>query len=365
MNPRSVIRILFVCRGSTKDGLGHVMRSRAVAAVATRQMSVRMAVIGEPYVQSLLNDSGLDFEIFQNEESVLNLIKEFTPEIIVCDALKIPDSIVKVAKQEGQLLVGLSPVCDKLDAMDLLFHRTIYAGKWNFNCQTAPRIYAGLEYTVVRENCLQISEETYRQSLQQNPLAICVSMGGADAENKTLQTLRALRRINSPLLIWTFLGEGYAHSYEKLVQCVQQDHRHEIILAKTNNSMWRVMKTCSLALLAGGTVTYEAVFAGLPSINLFDSANHMFLIRELVEKEIALSAGFPLQDALDVAMANVSYLEKNRDQLLKMHQKTRGLIDNLGCQRMVDEMVKHLADRPAVSDSDSSLVFPKSWPLAG
>ena len=185
---------------------------------------------------------------------------------------------------------------------------------------------------------MRISEEVYRYSLEQNPLSIVISMGGSDASNNTLQVLNALRSVSSSMLFWVLLGEGYEHSYQALVDCMQKDSRHEIILAKTNNTMWRIMRMCTLAILAGGTITYEAAYAGLPSINIFEVEKHVFLIKELVEKGVSLNAGYPLSDALSVVKANVAYLECSRDELLAMHRKSKDLIDGLGARRIAQEM---------------------------
>ena len=340
-----LLRVMFACRGSTQEGLGHIMRSRSVAAEMARRSSTRMCVVGEPYVESLVSGRGLHYQVVDQEARLLREFDEFKPHVVVFDALKFqPDTFAAI--REKAMTVSLSPVFNLLNEMDLVFHRTKYLGDaWNPSRHQGPEIKAGLQYAVIREQCVAIRSETYRHSLEQQPLSIVISMGGADAGNKTLQTLRAIQSIHRPLLIWVLLGEGYGHSYEKLVDCVRQNKQHEIILAKTSDSMWRVMQTCSLAILAGGTITYEAAHAGLPSINVFDDGRHVFLIRELVEKGICLSAGFPMQDALDVVAANLSHLEKNREELWEMHQRAKGEVNHAGAELIAKEIIEQYWDR--------------------
>ena len=338
MNSEPLLRILFACRGSTQGGLGHVMRSRSVAIEMARRNSVRMVIVGDEYVDALVSNRGLNYQIVECEAELAGYYEEFQPHVVVFDALQFSESLIERMRQRC-VTVSLSPVFNLLNQVDLVFHRTIHFGEdWAVADGHGPEIRFGLQYAVVRNQCLRISEDEYTRSLKQNPLAIVVSMGGGDAGNKTLATLRAIQAVPCPLLIWVLLGEGYGHSYQSLVDCVKENKQHEIILAKTSESMWRVMRTCSLAILAGGTVSYESAFAGLPAINVFENTKHMFLIRELVESGICLSAGYPFHEALDVVTANLAFLERNRDELLTMHRNSQGVIDGNGARRIAEEI---------------------------
>lgn len=315
------------------------MRSRSVAREMARLAAVQVLVIGDQYVESLLQGRGLRYAVQAEESAAAKMIREFSPDVVVFDALTMSPETIEAAKKQA-LVVSLSPVFDQLHQMDLVFHRTRYHGEdWNFAGESSPELRCSLKYAVVRDNCVRIKDTEYQENLRQDRLAIAVSMGGADAGNKTLQMLRALSIVQRPLLIWTLLGEGYAHSYEALVECVRQSAQHEIILAKTSDSMWRVLRTCCLAVLAGGTITYEAAFAGLPSINLFENSRHVFLINELVDQGVCISAGHPLEDAVDVAAANVAHLERERHALMKMHEATEGLIDDQAGRRISEEIL--------------------------
>jgi spore coat polysaccharide biosynthesis predicted glycosyltransferase SpsG len=341
MNAGPLLRVLIVCRGSRQDGLGHVMRARCVAAELSRRASVRLVVVGEAFVSTLLAGRGINHRIIASEADLPAIEREYRPHVVVFDALRIDEAVFR-GLRAGRIAVSLSPVFDRLADVDLLFHRTMHAaGDW----APGPEIRRGLDYAVIREQCLPIDEASYARSLSQDPLSVVISMGGADAHDKTLATLRALGDVPCPLLIWTLLGEGYEHSYERLVDCVRSHPQHEVILAKTSDSMWRVMQTAALAVLAGGTVTYEAAFAGLPSINVFDKAAHVFLIRELVEKGICINAGHPFEDALDVVVATVAHLEAHREELLAMHRRARGAIDGRGAARIAEEIVAYASGR--------------------
>lgn len=336
---RELLRTLFVCRGSVNDGLGHVMRSRTVAQQMARLASVQMVVLGDSYVDSLLAGRGLDYHLLPRDGDILSVADMYDPHVVVFDLIDLDEPTFQ-AVQERAMTASLSPIFDMLGRVDIIFHRTAHQGSdWNLAAGSA-KLRCGLEYAVVRPECVPISDKVFKRNLSEQPLSVMISMGGADARNNTLRVLEALRNVPNRMLFWVLLGEGYGHSYQTLVECIQSDARHEVILAKTNDSMWRIMNMCSLAILAGGTVTYEAAYAGMPSINIFDAAEHMFLLRELVEVGACYNAGYPFADALSVLRAHVAHLEQHRHELWQMHRRSKGMIDGQGAARICNELVE-------------------------
>ena len=274
-------RVLFMCRGSAEDGLGHVMRSRTIAAEMGGDAAVNLVVIGDAYVEGLLAGRGVRYEIVADEAAAMAPFEATRPDTVVFDLVHFgEEKFDRIARSCPT--VSVSPVFDRLEDVDHFFHRTRELGEMFDGARFRGRMHAGLDFAVIRPGCRRISEADYEQHLFGHPLSVALSMGGADARNKTLRVLRRIAAIERPMLFWVLLGEGYGHSYEALVDCVKASSRHEIILAKTSDSIWRVMDGCALALLGGGMITYEAAFAGLPSINLFEQADQQFLVKELV-----------------------------------------------------------------------------------
>lgn len=332
----SRLKVLFICRGSAHDGIGHVIRSRTVACALGQVALVKMVVIGDAYVDNLLADRDLDYTIVTQDDQAMRLFYEFMPDVIVLDLMYLNESDFQVI-QQSRMTVSLSPIFNCLLRVDVVFHRTSILGEnWPVG-GTRPLVRHGLEYAIVSEHCRRISEETFRRNLELEALSVAICMGGTDAANKTLRVLETTKQIPEKLLVWVLLGEGYAHSYQDLVGCMRGS-KHEIILAKANDSMWRILSACSLAILAGGTTTYEVAYAGLPSINTLEDKEHFFLIQELVEKGVCLCAGNTLAESLSALGGMVRHFNDNRRELLAMHQRSKAVIDGLGAQRITQEI---------------------------
>lgn len=338
------MRTLFVCRATTASGLGHLIRSKSLAATFAGfdgAANVTLLVVGEPFVQRLLHGCTFRHEVVASEDD-LALTAEY--DTIFFDMLTLGNERFLAAAHRRARLACISPIFDRMGEMDLLFHRTrhhrLAAG------QAPKRVYAGLEYTVIQQNCLRISAGVYERNLEQDALPIAIAMGGGDAANKTLRFLRSLKGCAVPATFWVMLGEGYQHSYDRLIGEISTDIAHEIILARTNRSMWEIMKNCALAILPGGITAYEAAYAGLPTIALLEDEGQRYLVEELVEHGVCIYGG-PIDDGhLAGLHPTLETLHRDRHQLMQMHIGAKRLIDGHGGRR-IHEICSALAPGPS------------------
>jgi spore coat polysaccharide biosynthesis predicted glycosyltransferase SpsG len=309
-----------------------------VAASLARRLPVGVVGLGDPAVLSpLLHGRGFTFWVVPDAAGVLAHYRQLTPDVVVFDTTAFPDEPFAEMRRDA-MVVSLSPAFNLQGHVDLVFHRTRCLTRDLTGLGPGVAVRRGLDYVVLRETCHPIPEEAYARNLDRNPLAVAISMGGVDAGNNTLQLLSSVVQIPTPMLLWVLLGEGYAHSYQALADCASRNIRHEVILAKTTDSLWRVLETCSVALLAGGITSYEAAYAGLPTINLLQNDLGPPLVEELAERGVGLAVGPPFASALLRVNAELSRLEKARGELLAMHRRSHGLIDGRGAERIATEI---------------------------
>lgn len=305
-----------------------------------RHAEVRMVVIGDGCATPLLAGRDLDFVTAPDETAAVAACEHFAPDVIVFDLLRFDRERTRALAAKATA-VNLSPIFDSMGEMALMFHRTSKTGSaWPAGIE----LRSGLKYSVVSTHAARIPDAVFEHHASDRTLSLAIAMGGTDAANKTLRVLKELKECPARLLIWILLGEGYAHSYQDLVETMRGS-RHEIILAKTNDSMWRVLHLCSLAVLAAGTTTYEAAYAGIPSINLLETGTNAFLIEELVENGAAVQAGTTFADSLLALNGVVASLDADRPRLRAMHKTAQALIDGRGAIRIAEEIASFHAAR--------------------
>lgn len=330
------MKLQIVCRGSNTEGLGHLFRTRTFARTAQQQCDIEVIAIVEPHLTDILSPLACPVHCVSHDHAVLPYVHQYSPDALLFDMTWIDPAVFAALDRLAPITASLSPVFDQMPQVDILFTRVR---------DTAPlpnvRVYAGLEYAIFNDHGAIIDDETYARHLALPNLPIGVCMGGADASNKTLTVLQTLVHINSDATFWVLLGEGYAHSYNALVDTVHSS-RHEVILAKTSRSMWRVLSNCVLAILSGGLTTIEAVYAGLPTINILERREHFDVMRELFEREACLYGGDFTQDALSQTLALVETLDRDRTRLQTIRQQTRNLVDTRGSERILQIVQQHV-----------------------
>lgn len=335
------MKILFLCKAGTNIGMGHLIRSRALASQLLSNhpnLSLTFKVIGEPLVERLLSEATFEYEIVESEEAIQ---LEGHYDICFFDMIPISDAFFARVSNQVDLRVSISPVFDKLLAVDLFFNRTRYH-EWADRFKEG-QFYGGLEYNIIQSHCKKIKTSIYEDNLDLVQFPIALIMGGGDAANQTLRFLKSMKDCKVPATFWVLLGEGYQHSYNELINVIKKDSNHEIILAKTNRSMWQILRNCILAILPGGISSYEAVYAGLPTINMLVDEERRYLIQELEEQQVCFYNGVINDDNLSNLNTMIESLYHNRKDLLQMHMNSKHLIPSNTAQRILSICEEKLA----------------------
>jgi spore coat polysaccharide biosynthesis predicted glycosyltransferase SpsG len=332
------MKIAIFCTGGTKLGFGHLFRSKTFVKAAPDVFQTLVVPVVDPEDRHLFNEIKHIAQPVDNENAALQVINRFQPDIVIFDTVYCSDEFFQSIKNISRITVSISPVFNQMNKIDYLFTRNINTPEID-----NVKIYRGFEYAVFNENCRFIPDEIYFHNLSKEFLTVGIAMGGGDAPNKTLQVLQSICSLEAPCTFWILLGEGYKHSYQDLVTSIRKDSSHEIIMAKTNRSMWNVFSNCSVAILAGGLTTLEAVYAGLPTLNIFEKESHLEATgRQLFEQGVAENVGLFNDSALSMLKERLNFFSSSKSHLLQMRERSKGKIDKLGPFRIF-EVLKEVA----------------------
>jgi spore coat polysaccharide biosynthesis predicted glycosyltransferase SpsG len=331
------MHITFILKASTKIGFGHLVRSRSLANAMFELLhpddSLNFYLIGDKNLDSLLPDDKYNIKIFESEEEFRSDVDTKTLDgVVLFDLLSVQDELFDVTKL-AKWRISISPIFSHLGKVDTFIHRTQYLPIQDSIEDV--EIIKGLEYSIIQQGCRQIDAANFKRHLDEPRLSIAISMGGGDAANKTLKLIKKLNELKDDYTIWVMLGEGYRHSYDALIDESKNSH-HEIILAKTNESMWRVLGLVSILIAPGGVTSYEAAYAGLPSLNIVENERQYALVRELFEEGVSLQLD-GLEDAR--LITHIADLNGNRKKLFNMHIQSKGLIDGRAAERIYELIV--------------------------
>lgn len=328
------MRIFIITEGSDQSGLGHLYRVKSFALKCLKKEHISIKIYTD--ITKNLLSIFTDFEsllIYKTtNDKLLNLIRRYNPDFIIFDLLKIDEVLFNKIKKLNIKTVSFSPIFNKLQKVDYLFTR----GDSNFI--KGPKIFSGIEYVLIGNHIKKINEEAYKFNLSENFLPIAITLGGTDASNKTMKIIQSLVKYEKKLQLWVLLGEGYKHSYTQLVKIIKANPLHEIILARTNRSMWNILKNTVLAVTAGGLTAFEAATAGLPTINIVEKELHKNLLYDLLNSKIAYFAGIWSNYNEAILLDLIDELNCNKDQLLNMHVKSKSITNKIGGEMIIKEL---------------------------
>lgn len=327
---------MFICRASIAQGLGHLMRTQAVISALNDPSRAGLVVIGHDFGANG-PAAGLVRRTVTDDAGALREWMRTPAKTVVFDLNDIEKKVFDAIKEKS-FTVSLSPLFKYNRQVGAFFSRTSRLSPADSHLPVPKHYRCGPEFTVISPHCERIPEREYRSNLSKRSLSVAVSMGGSDSLNKTLRVIKAINQLPFDMTLWVLVGAGYAHSYQDLISAIKHHGRHEVILAKTNRSMWHILRQCSLVILAGGTTTYEAVYAGLPSINLLSNHKDRFLIDELLDAGAVRYAGQFGDASLRELSGILAAINTNRSSLLRMRATGLDLIDGRGTQRILSEI---------------------------
>lgn len=329
-----MIDFRIVCKASTHIGLGHLMRSKAFAQSIHHfcpEKRVELIVIGELKLKVLINSIPVQSRFISSEADLMEL-KLSDCTICFFDMLEISEEYFVKLKELSAISCAISPIFNHHRDVDFIFSRTQY---YNGEVPDPSKFHGGLRYTIINPDNKQISSEYYFKNLNPKNFPIGVTMGGGDAPNRTLSIIEQLKNVKTKCTFWIMLGEGYRHSLDKIILAAESDQNHEIILAKNNQSIWKLLRNCSLVVTTSGISSYEAVYARIPTITFYENPHQYFLIKELIDKGVALNGGVFNEENQSKLPALIDNLLDNTEALINMHNCTKGLIDNKAAKRIL------------------------------
>lgn len=343
-------RVAVIVRVSAKDGMGHFYRVLGLVPALEDLFVVQVFIVGDgDIVQGTSGDlAALNWIFCNSDRACASKVSDWRADMVVFDTLRF-DEISYTSIRQKSRTVSISPVFEHLSDTDVIIHRTSEAPpNWNETSFSA-KVYKGINYTLVSPKVLEVDGSTYLRALKEPKLNIGVSMGGADALNDTLKILKSLGTLHKKAVFWVVLGAAYGHAVDPLMD-VARENLQEIIVVRTSESMWRVLRNTSVVITAGGMTTYEAAMAGIPSITVLRDPSSHFLVSELEKAGATQVIEFSQVDR-DHLTKTLNSLVVDRDALIEMRKAAQvlGISDgSRAVAKVLFEEVSNMAEQREV-----------------
>lgn len=357
ISPVNTQHFVFFANASPTIGAGHIMRSMALAqACLKRGIKVSFASYECPeYLSDLLRKEGIAV-ISLPSTFTHNQLQALNASVFVIDDYCLSQEQWHYFKSTHSLLVNIDDNLNNDSLIsDLIINPSSTATEKSYR-KRAPQanFCLGPKYSLLRR---EFVEQSYIDIEHRN--RILITLGGADTKNMSLALVQAiLKKQFNDAEIHVLLGGLNSQSLKPL-QLLANEHSHLFVIEKSQH-VAELMMQSGLAITAAGGTLNELACLGTPSIALVSADNQKAALYPQLNPGQSRSwfcardvRGYVANaDEQTDVVRNAQIVEEVtsvahelwRDLCKRKYMNThaRQLIDGLGCDRIVEQILQSL-----------------------
>ncbi|KAA9345812.1 UDP-2,4-diacetamido-2,4,6-trideoxy-beta-L-altropyranose hydrolase [Adhaeribacter soli] len=289
-------RLFFRADGNSKIGLGHVIRSLALAELLQADFECTFAI--QQPSEALLNQLQSvckpieKLAATENENQLLaeaeTISNSFSgQEIIVLDGYQFSTGYQQILKAKGNILVCLDDLHDRYFVADAIINIAGGLKKEAYSVAPYTKLCLGPAYALLRKPFREAQKTLVKPGRKEPKMLLC--FGGADPENYTLKYAQKLHEIKPELRLEIVTGSAYQNS-ESLQKFISGNPYAFWRKNLDAEAMAELMAECAVALCSASSVAYEYCAVNGMLFVEKTAENQADLYRYLITENLALPA---------------------------------------------------------------------------
>lgn len=332
-------------------GTGHVMRCLSVAEEFHERGEDVTFIIADIRSQNMILERGfkticlysiwneLDCEV----HTLVQMIQEKQISLLLIDSYFVTEYYLKTIGQYTKIAY-IDDINRFIYPVDLLVNYNIYAETLDYQLRYSKagintRFALGCHYVPLRKEFFSVKRVT-RKKIS----SMLITSGGSDSYDVTGHLLKAIYKQEwfENYDYYVILGR-----FNKNISILMKDWKQykNIHLLVNVSNMAEYMKSCDIAITAGGVTTYELCACGIPSIMYTLADNQLEIARSVSELGLIPWVGDVRRDMQGCIRRILNYVEefaKNIDSLQQTSQKMQKVVDGRGRVHIVNWLLGRL-----------------------
>ena len=249
-------KILFHFEVDEQVGLGHLCRCRAIAIEFAEHADVEIVLssLREGLVRSAFR--GVVYKLISPED----IFGETLFDVAVVDVPGFSWQAQQSLNSICKLFIGIDDSGTGPFVYDVLIRPNFLPLPAVQMSKVGAEIWAGKDYIVLHPVFAKLKPQSDKCKKAKD---ILVCFGGSDPAGLTLRVIPVLRQSPVDIRINIVIGQGFSQP-EQIVDLIGGDKRFRVLLNVPN--LAEMFSICGAALVAGGTLMYEACALGVPSV---------------------------------------------------------------------------------------------------
>lgn len=328
--------MIWIRGDANKDiGMGHVMRCLTVAEVLRDRGEEVCFLLASEDAVPLLQKKGFSYLVLHSDyrqpeeelEQLEELLVAHTPALFLADGYFFTPAYYEVVGKHTKVACfeDMGQVDPKVD---LLINYNIYADEALYPERHAKAYLCGAGYIPLREEFTRESAPD-SMDIRETARKVLLTTGGADRYNLAGQILEyALEHPESSNLEY-YVVSGAANHHLPVLQALENKYKN-IHLCVAVEQMAELMKSCDVAITAGGSTMYELSAVGVPFVCFSFAENQQKLVDTYGENGWSAYAG--------------NYLTREQTMIPEMIESIMTLVSDSGYRRRLSQNLRTLVD---------------------
>lgn len=245
--------------GGTKNGLGHIMRTMALAEELKKDFDVF-------YICS--NKSEFDAgrkTILENGYSVYLDTEYKTGNLLIIDMYGIDENYITMYRKQFDKIMYIDDLHKlKYYDCDILLNRNIGAEDIKYNIRKGGQILLGGKFCILRKEFCR-SRKIFSKSVKE----VLITLGGSDVTNSSEELSKVISDFGFNVSI--AIGAGFSYENKKRLEEIKSDK----IKLYYEPIMVNMYEKCDIAISALGGSLFELCALGVPFVGLTVADNQM------------------------------------------------------------------------------------------
>jgi UDP-2,4-diacetamido-2,4,6-trideoxy-beta-L-altropyranose hydrolase len=310
---KSEKRILFRADGSAEIGLGHQVRSLALANMLRKEFECLLCA---SQVSELIIAMAASYDIKIITLKQTNHWSEFLEilcegDIVVLDNYFFNSSHQLDIKVKKCSLVTLDDLNQFYFYADVVINHSPLAKAGEYLKEEYTKVFTGLDYVLLRKVFFQNKYVGGPQS-KKNPIVIC--FGGSDYHNISLKVAQNLISMGIKNELYLIIGSANIH-YEQL-RSLEIEHKQVKVFSNLlEDSVAELLLNSSLLIAPASGILLEAIALGVPFLSGYYAENQIGLASFFLENDEAIIGNF-ISENITNSDINKAMLNRNRGSLI-------------------------------------------------
>ena len=284
-----MIKVIFRADGNSEIGLGHVIRSLALADMLKEEFECIFATrFLSRYIKQ---EASFCSDIIKLSEDNQEHFDEFLThlsgnEIVVLDNYFFDTEYQKLIKGKACKLVCIDDMHDKHYVADVVINHAEGLKKSDFSIEDYTGLLLGYDYALLRKPFLRLAQiSKTKENIRTGNFDVLVCIGGADPLNLIEKFVDFLSKQSFVKTINLILGTAMNNRKEFLRDNVRT---YKNLNA---NQMSELMTQADVGIFPASTTAVEACAVRLPFLTGFYVDNQKEIYASLMEKSLAIGLG--------------------------------------------------------------------------